>query len=52
LQQLNLVKNQIREIKENAFSGLNNFQKLHLDHNQIREIKEISSSLLKIMSFD
>ncbi len=31
LQQLNLSFNQIREIKENSFSGLNNLRKLEFD---------------------
>ena len=41
---LYLSRNQITEIKENSFSGLNNLQQLYLNDNQITEIKENSFS--------
>ncbi len=51
LQNLYLDRNQIREIKENSFSGLNNLLKLDLNSNQITEIKENSFSDLKFKEF-
>jgi len=42
-----LSHNQITEIKENSFNGLNNLQKLILRGNQITEIKENSFYGLK-----
>ena len=39
MEELHLNNNQLKEIKENAFIGLNNLQEIRLHGNQLTEIK-------------